>query len=96
MLLSSLAETLSGLFASHYQRFMPGLRSILENTPAETQQQKDLRASCIASIGSIFESVKDQPEVCKADALVVMGHFVTMMTATTEAGKAILDEADGR
>ena len=57
VLLSCLASTLNELFASHYATFMPGLRQILETTPSETQQQKDLRASCISSIGTIFKSV---------------------------------------
>ena len=38
VLLSCLAETLSEQFASHYNTFMPGLRSILETTPSVTQQ----------------------------------------------------------
>ena len=37
VLLSSLAETLSELFAGHYSTFMPGLMSILQKTPSETQ-----------------------------------------------------------
>ena len=81
VLLSSLAELLSDLFANHYGTFMPGLMSILQNTPSETQQQKDLRSSCIASIGTIFESVKDQPEVCRADAHTVMQSFGAIMTS---------------
>ena len=36
VLLSSLAELLSDLFANHYGTFMPGLMSILQNTPSET------------------------------------------------------------
>ena len=75
VLLSSLAETLRDLFAGHYATFMPGLMSVLQNTPQETQQQKDLRASCISSIGTIFESVKMQPALCSADAHTVMAAF---------------------
>ena len=37
MLLSSLAEMLSDLFVKHYATFMPGLMSILQNTPQDTQ-----------------------------------------------------------
>ena len=79
VLLSSLADTMSELFSNYYATFMPGLKSILQTAPSETQAQKDLRASCIASIGTIFESVKDQPEVCKADAHEVMPSFVQFM-----------------
>lgn len=37
VLLSSLAEMLSDLFVKHYATFMPGLMSILQITPQETQ-----------------------------------------------------------
>ena len=54
---------------------MPGLKEILRITPYETKTQKDLRANCIQTIGSILESVKEQPQVCKNDALEVMECF---------------------
>ena len=96
ILLRSLAETMSDLFVSHYATFMPGLKSILQTTPFVTSAQKDLRASCIASIGYIFESVKDQPEVCKADAHEVMASFVQFMALqSSQDGKSVpLDESD--
>ena len=87
---------MSELFANYYATFMPGLKSILQTAPSETQAQKDLRASCIASIGTIFESVKDQPEVCKADAHEVMPSFVQFMAlqSAQEGESAPMDEAD--
>jgi hypothetical protein len=46
-LLSCLAEVLSEKFADHYTKFMPGLKQILQTTPMETKQQKELRSNCI-------------------------------------------------
>jgi len=40
-----------------------------------------LRASCIGSIGTIFESIKDKPELCKQDAHIVMQSFAHIMRA---------------
>ena len=71
---------------------MPGLMNILQNTPQETQQQKDLRASCISSIGTIIKSVKDQPDVCTADAHIVMQAFSQTLTQCAQAEK--IDESD--
>lgn len=64
-LLSCLAEALGDQFAQHYSKFMPALKKILQMTPYETQSQQDLRAQCISTIGTMLDSVKDQPEVCK-------------------------------
>lgn len=69
--LSCFASVLDSAFAPHYGAFMPGLVSILETTKYETQQDQELRASCIEVIGFILTSVKDQPEVCHDDAIVI-------------------------
>ena len=58
-LLSCMAETLTDLFAQYYGQFMPGLKEILKNSPYETKEQKDLRASCIQTAGSLFDSMKN-------------------------------------
>lgn len=70
-LLTVMAEVLTDQFAGLYSKFMPGLKQILAITPQETKQQKELRSSCIQTIGSILESVKDTPEVCRADAFEI-------------------------
>ena len=80
MLLASLSETLSDLFANHYSTFMPGLMSILQNTPSNDQKQKDLKASCISAMGTLFESMKNKPEICGQDAKSIMASFASIMT----------------
>ena len=67
---------------------MPGLKTIMQTTPFETTQQKELRASCIETIGCILESVKDQPEVMSADAREVAQYLVELFNSNK------LDESD--
>lgn len=75
-------------FAAHYAMFMPGLKQILSSTPSETKAQKDLRANCIQTIGNILDSVKDQPEICVADANEISQSLISLLNSNT------LDEAD--
>jgi len=67
---------------------MPGLKEIMISTPNESNKQKDLRASSIEAIGYILESVKEKPEVMKADAIEVTTYLVELLNS----GK--LDNAD--
>jgi hypothetical protein len=76
-----LAEVLSDKFAAHYTKFMPGLKQILQSTPMETKQQKDLRSNCIQTIGNILDSCKDTPELCHADAKEITQSLVTLLSS---------------
>jgi hypothetical protein len=69
--LSCLASILDTNFEPHYNTFMPGLKVILTTTKYETQQEQELRASCIDCIGYILTSVKNKPEICKNDAIEI-------------------------
>jgi hypothetical protein len=60
---------------------MPGLKEILRITPSETKAQQDLRANCIQTIGCIFDSVKDQPALCKDDANQVAQVLADMLNS---------------
>jgi hypothetical protein len=64
-LISVLAEVMTDQFVKHYTPFMSALKQILEITPQQTQDQKDLRANCISCMGAILEAVKDQPDLCR-------------------------------
>lgn len=77
--LSCLASTLDTNFEPHYSTFMPGLKMILANTKWETQQEQELRASCIDCIGFILTSVKDKPEICKADAIEISKSIIEIL-----------------
>ena len=70
-LLSCLAEVMSDQFAAHYARVMPGLKELLRVTPMDTKQQRELRGNAIQTIGNILDSVRDQPELCRQDALEI-------------------------
>lgn len=58
-LLSVMAELLADKFAALYSSFMPALKTILQNTPMEKTEQKELRGNCISAIANILDSVKD-------------------------------------
>lgn len=75
-LLSVMAELLADKFAALYSSFMPALKTILQNTPMEKTEQKELRGNCISAIANILDSVKDQPEVCRVDALEITTQLV--------------------
>ncbi|CDW84107.1 importin beta- [Stylonychia lemnae] len=80
-LLSCLANVLETKFAQYYGRFMPGLKQILATVPWETQQQQELRAHCIQTIGFILNSVKDQTDICRSDALEVSTLLTTLLNS---------------
>lgn len=58
---------------------MPGLKVILSTTKWETQQEQELRASCIDCIGYILTSVKGKPEICKADAIEISKMIIEIL-----------------
>lgn len=37
----------------------------------DTKQQRELRGNAIQTIGNILDSVRDQPELCRQDALEI-------------------------
>lgn len=78
-LLSCLAGVLDTSFDSHYNKFMPGLKKILVDTKWETQQDQQLRASCIECIGFILSSVKEKPEICRQDAIDVCQNIIEIL-----------------
>ena len=69
--LSCIASLLDKSFGPYYSKFMPGLKNILQTVKWETSQEQELRANCIDCIGFIITSVKDQPEICKQDAIQI-------------------------
>ena len=69
--LSCLASVLDTNFEPHYAKFMPGLKNLLETVKWETQQEQELRSSCIECIGYILTSVKHNQPLCKQDAIQI-------------------------
>ena len=57
--LSCLASVLDTAFASYYDKFIPGLKKILKSVEGKTQQEQELRSSCIETFGFILMSVKN-------------------------------------
>lgn len=79
-LLSCIAGVLDNQFGNYYEKFMPGLKQLLQSVKMETNKQKELRSHVIQAIGFIMEAVKDQPEKCKADAQMIMNDFVVFLS----------------
>jgi len=50
---------------------MPGLKNILTTVKWEEQADQELRAACIQCIGFILASVKENPALCKQDAIEI-------------------------
>lgn len=69
---------------------MPALKKILQITPFETQSQQDLRAQCISTIGTMLDSVKDQPEVCKADAMEISTNLIHLLGQIKDSDPQLL------
>lgn len=69
---------------------MPALKKILQITPFETQSQQDLRAQCISTIGTMLDSLKDQPEVCKADAMEISTSLIHLLGQIKDSDPQLL------
>jgi hypothetical protein len=57
--MSIIATTMRDKFAAYYSTFIPGLKTILNNTPMTTLQQKQLRANTIHTIGNMIYAVSE-------------------------------------
>jgi len=88
-LVSVLAELMSDKFAAHYGNFMPALKKILQMTPSETSPQKELRANCISAMANILDSVKDQQDLCRVDALEITTALVGSLKNLDESDPQI-------
>lgn len=78
-LLSCIAQLIQEKFEKYYGQFMPGLKSILANTPNDTQSQKNLKSNTIQSIGFLLEAVKEQREQFEEDAKEILGAFIQLL-----------------
>lgn len=78
-LLSCIAGVLNEKFVAYYDKFMPGLKSLLASVKMETSQQKELRSNVIQAIGFIMDACQDQEGVAKADAASILQDFTSFM-----------------
>lgn len=58
---------------------MPGLKSILVNTPNDTKNQRDLKSNTIQCIGFLLEAVKEEREQFEEDAKEIANAFMQML-----------------
>lgn len=78
-LLSCIAQLIEDKFAEYYNQFMPGLKSILENTPSDSQANLNLRSNTIQCIGFLLEAVKDKREEFVEDAKQIATAFMQLL-----------------
>lgn len=62
---------------------MPGLKQLLATTNSNEKEQSELRATCIMTIGTLIEALRDKPEVCKDDCKMLSDELI----------KAFVDES---
>lgn len=78
-LLACIAQLIEDDFAQYYNDFMPGLKTILANTPNETRQQRDLKSNTIQCIGFLLEAVKDKQDEFRQDAIEIAQAFMSLL-----------------
>lgn len=57
--MSLIATAMKEKFAAYYSTFIPGLKTLLANTPMETLKQKQLRANTIHTIGNMIYALSE-------------------------------------
>ena len=80
--MSVIAATIRDKFAEYYNKFIPGLKNLLGNTPMTTLKQKELRANTIKTIGNMLYAVseiKQNKEVIINDAKEIIVGLLTLM-----------------
>ena len=78
-LLACIAQLIEDDFAQYYNDFMPGLKTILANTPNETRQQRDLKSNTKQCIGFLLEAVKDKQDEFRQDAIEIAQAFMSLL-----------------
>ncbi len=78
-LLACIASLIEDEFAQYYNNFMPGLKTILENTPNDTRQQRDLKSNTIQCIGFLLEAVKEKQDEFSQDAIEIAQAFMSLL-----------------
>lgn len=77
-----IATVIRDKFAAYYNTFIPGLKSLLKNTPMTTPKQKELRANTIKTIGNMLYAVgeiKENREVVVADAKLFVNELIMLL-----------------
>lgn len=78
-LLSCIAGVLNDKFVAFYDKFMPGLKSLLSSVKMETAKEKELRSHVIQAIGFIMDACQEQEGVAKQDAALILQDFIAFM-----------------
>lgn len=83
-LISILAGLLGEQFGEFYERLMPGMKTLLSNTPNDNEKQNKLRHIIISTIGHMLGSHSNNPALVKDDIVEIMGLLSAMQGQLAE------------
>jgi hypothetical protein len=93
-LISILAAISAEKFSAYYSRLMPGLKSLVYNTPNTTEANNKIRALSISTMGYVLASYRANPQDIESDILEIMKYLVELqktLPAEDAQHKAILE-----
>ncbi len=93
-LISILAAIRAEKFSAYYTRLMPGLKSIVFNTPNDTEANNKVRALTISTLGYVLASHRANPQAIEADIVEIIQYLVGLQkTLAADDGqhKSILE-----
>lgn len=77
-LISILAAIRAEKFSEYYTRLMPGLKSIVFNTPNDTEANNKIRSLTISTLGYVLASHRANPQVIEADIVEIIQYLVVL------------------
>lgn len=89
-----LAAISADKFAKFYHMLMPGLKTLLFNTPNDNDSRNKLRTLTISTLGYVIASYREKPQDIEADILMIMKYLVDLqntLAADDSQHKAILE-----
>ena len=78
--LSMIAVVIEDDFAKYYNSFMPNLKQLLQNLPADSPQQINIRVLTIESIGFLLCAVKKNPSLFEGDCKTIMESLINLQS----------------
>jgi hypothetical protein len=83
-LVAVIATLIEKEFAVYYQKFMPVLKTLMSQLPAQTQQQKDIRAKLIKCMGTMVEAVSEEKETFVDDVKAFTQDLAVLLSSGLE------------
>lgn len=93
-LISIIAAISEDKFTPYYSRMMPGLKSLVMNTPNDTDAHNKLRTLSISTLGYVIASHRANPAEIEGDIVQIMHYLIDLQKSLPEDDsqhKAILE-----